>query len=89
MKVFLDKWKIPNSPMVIANTDTDGNGAFDIEFEEKMPAGIYRLRIGAQKAYLVLDGTEGLVEITTSLEGMAKYDIEVKGSKATKEYVTT
>ncbi len=89
MKVFLDKWKIPNSPMVIANTDTDGNGAFDIEFEEKMPAGIYRLRIGAQKAYLVLDGTEGLVEITTSLDGMAKYDIEVKGSKATKEYVTT
>jgi hypothetical protein len=88
MKVFLDKWKIPNSPMVIANTETDGKGSFEIGFEEKMPAGVYRLRIGAQKAYLVLDGTEGLVEINTTLEGMAKYDIDIKGSKASEDYVS-
>jgi len=89
MKVFLDKWKIPNSPMVISNTETNSDGAFEIAFEEKLAPGVYRLRVGAQKAYLILDGSEGLVEINTTFEGMAKYDMEIKGSKASQEYANT
>ena len=87
MKVFLDKWKIPNSPMVIGNTEADAEGTFTIAFEEKMAPGVYRLRVGAQKVFIILDGSESKVEIEGSMASLKSYDMNVTGSKSTKEFV--
>ncbi len=86
MKVFLDKTKIPKSTMVIAQVDTDEDGAFTFEFEEKLSPGVYRLRIGSKKANLVFDGTEGVVVINASLKNLGKYDMTIDGSEVSKEF---
>ncbi len=88
MKVFLDRTKIPNSTMVISQTDTDDEGAFAIDFEEKLEAGVYRIRIGAKKAYLIFDGTEGLVTITGTLGTLDKYDFTIEGSETGETFAT-
>ena len=86
MKIFLDKWKIPNSPMVIANTESDSDGAFEISFEEKMAPGVYRLRVGAQKMFVILDGSESEVTIEGSVASLKTYDVDISGSNSTKEF---
>ena len=86
MKVFLDKWKIPNSPMVIANTEANSDGDFKISFEEKMAPGVYRLRVGAQKIFIILDGSESNVTVKGSLASLKTYDVDISGSKSSKEF---
>ena len=86
MKVFLDKWKIPNSPMVLSTTETDDDGQFSIQFEEAFAPGVYRLRVGAKKAFLVFDGTENTVNIVADLKTLDKYDYAIEGSDASEAY---
>jgi len=86
MKVFLDVTKIPNSTMVKSQIDTDEKGAFALEFEDKLEAGVYRIRIGSKKAYLILDGSESAVVINATLNTLDKYDMTVEGSESSKEF---
>ncbi len=86
MKVFLDKTKIPNSTMVISQVDTDADGAFALDFVEKLDPGVYRLRIGPKKAYLIFDGSEGNVTLNTTLNTLDKYDMTIEGSETSKTF---
>lgn len=86
MKVFLDKTKIPNSTMILSQVDTDDDGAFALDFAEKLEAGVYRLRIGPKKAFLIMDGTEGNVVINASMNTLDKYDMIIDGSESSKTF---
>ena len=87
MKVFLDKTKIPNSTMVLSQIDADADGAFALDFVEKLEPGVYRLRIGPKKAYLIFDGSEGNVVLNASLNTLDKYDMTIEGSETSKTFV--
>jgi peroxiredoxin len=89
MKVFLDKVKLNNQTMVLAQTDADSDGGFEFTFEEPLEAGIYRLRVGAQKAMLVLDGSEKNIRVEGPVAQLEKYEFTVEGSKSSQEFVTT
>jgi len=86
MKIFLDKTKIPNSTMILSQVDTEEDGAFALDFVEKLEPGVYRLRIGPKKAYLIFDGTESEVVINASLNTLDKYDMTIEGSASSKTF---
>ncbi len=89
LQLFLDQTEFDNSNMVIAKADISGNDKFSISLEEGFKPGVYRLRIGAKKANLILDGTESDITINGELATFDKYQFEVEGSNAAKEFVTS
>jgi len=59
LQVFLDQLHGPGAATnILGNNTADGNGAFKIPLREALTAGVYRLRIGASKLPLILDGME-------------------------------
>ena len=86
LKVFLDKARPNNQTMVLNQADTDANGNFALSFEEGIEPGIYRLRVGAKKVFLVLDGTEKKVQFNGDLSSMERYGYTLEGSAASEEF---
>ena len=90
LQVYLDKVGIGNTAnSVVGKADADAQSNFAMAFPEGIQAGVYRLRIGARKMNLILDGTEKTVEVKGDLAGMQRYDVSITGSKATDVYVKT
>ena len=89
MTIYLDKTTLNNKAMVLQQTEADEAGNFEFHFPESLNEGVYRLRIGAKKVYMVFGENEGTVNITGNLKGMDKYQFEITGSKAAEEFVNT
>ena len=70
----------------LETVEVDGSGSFELVLPEKPAAGVYRLRIGARKLPLVLDGTEDVVTVSGSLEGLERYDYSVEGSASANSF---
>jgi len=89
MQAYFDRIAIASSrpTHIVANTDIDGNGNFSFNFPEGEEPGIYNIRIGAQKAFLILDGTENKVNITGDLNTLNRFSYETQGSEATSEFL--
>ena len=88
LQAFLDQWFFDNSNNVIGKADIDANGNFELPVPEGVMAGIYRLRIGAKRAYLVFDGTEKKVEIKGNLTDMNNYNFTITGSPSASEFAS-
>lgn len=86
MKVYLDKIGPNNNTVVLAQTDSDANGDFEIKLEEPIQPSIYRMRIGAGKVFLVLEDASN-VSVKGTLEGMRTHEIEIKGSESAKDFI--
>ncbi|MEM6395527.1 MAG: TlpA disulfide reductase family protein [Bacteroidota bacterium] len=71
----------PNHSLTSAQLE---NGEFVINYPEGIEPGAYLLRIGAQRAYLVLEGQEN-VTISGDITDLNTYKFEVEGSPATAE----
>jgi len=89
MKVFFDKARPNNQTMVLQQADTDNNGGFTIAFEEPLEAGVYRLRIGAKRVYLIFDGKEKKVTVTGDLNNLDAYTFNIEGSVGSVEFRET
>jgi thiol-disulfide isomerase/thioredoxin len=89
MSVFIDQFEPTNSSKIIQSSETNAKGEFSFAFPEGVPAGFYRIRIGAQGADLFLNGQEKKVIMTGKLEEMEKYDYKVVGSTSTESFLTT
>lgn len=85
LKVFLDKARPNNQTMVLNQADTDSDGSFKLEFEEPIEAGVYRLRVGAKKVFLIFDGTERQVTFKGDLNTLEQYAYSVEGSVGSSE----
>lgn len=85
LQIFLDQINYDNSNAVIAKAEIDNNGNFEIPVEDGLTNGIYRIRIGAKKAFLMFDGSEKTVTINGDLETFESYAFEVDGSATSKE----
>lgn len=86
LKVFVDHVTEPNSNMSIQSTSTDENGNFSFNFENSLDPGIYKLRIGSKKGFLILNGDEKNIKIEGDLSTLNKNDFTISGSPGTEEY---
>lgn len=86
MKVYLDKIGPNNNTVVLAQTDSDANGDFEIKLEEPIQPSIYRMRIGAGKIFLVLEDASN-VSVKGTLDGMRTHEIEINGSESAKDFI--
>lgn len=79
MQIFLDEVMIDNTK-VLMKTESSSSGEFTLELEEPLDAGIYRIRAGAQRAYLFTDGSDKRIGISGDLEKIKEFDYQIKGS---------
>ena len=86
MQLFFDQ-VIMNKTQVIARTPINPDGSFAIELEEGVNPGIYRIRVGSQRAFVFLDGSEKKIEVNTDLEKIGQYDFEIKGAPAAADMI--
>ena len=84
LQLFFDIVKM-NQTQVLAKTALAGDGAFQIDLNEPIKPGIYRVRVGSQRAFFFLDGSERVLELNTDVSKIGAHDFEIKGSTAATE----
>lgn len=84
LQVFFDLVKLKTT-QVIEKAPIGPNGKFSMELEQPWHPGIYRIRVGSQRAFFFLDGTEKHLVINTSLNQIGEHDFVIEGSKAATE----
>ncbi len=90
LSVYFDKVDpIEGSNNIVLRSETDGSGNFTLSSEKVIPQGIYRVRIGAQSAYLILDGSEKEIIINGSLNELPNFNFSVSGSPTSQALVNT
>jgi len=89
MRVFFDKSTIGNANNVIGYSEIGTDGSFSIPIENELEAGLYRIRIGSQKAFIPLDGGETSIKITGDLNSIQRYQFTVEGVPAATEALGT
>ncbi len=83
MQVFFDRLSFENASEVLAKTDLSSGGGFSIPLDPKPGPGVYRMRIGAQRIPIILDGNEKIVEVSGSLKDISNLELSVSGSEST------
>lgn len=89
LTVSLDKVMFRPGDGSQGSTTIDDNGNFALGFVPPLEAGLYQLRIGAQRAYIVLDEGATAMQINGTMAELGTYDFDVTGSKSTAELATT
>ncbi len=87
LQVFFDQIKFTNSTNVIGKSDISSGGSFKVAMDEHPGEGIYRIRIGTKRGYLVFDGTEKVVDISGSLTDFDNMNQVVTGSPSSVAYL--
>ncbi len=88
LQLFLDKVTL-NKTQVIAKTALGEGGKFYVEIHDGIQPGIYRIRVGSQRALVFFDGSEKNLRIETSLTNLDNQNFEVKGSETATEMLAT
>ncbi len=88
MKMFLDEWHFDNTTNVLGSTEIKSDGTFELPLDKGIQMGIYRMRIGAKKAFMAFDGSEKNVEVIGNLAEFDKFGFEVKGSNSANQLIT-
>ncbi len=87
MQLFFDEM-IMNKTQVIAKAPIGTDGTFRMELKEKPDPGIYRIRVGSQRAIIFLDGTEKSITLNTHLDRIGSYDFNLEGAPVANELVS-
>jgi thiol-disulfide isomerase/thioredoxin len=87
LKIFVDESNIENSNRVVGKAEIDSNGNFEVPISEGFKAGVYRVRIGAQKAYLITTGSEKSIRLSGDLNQINSFGFNVEGAPATQEFM--
>ena len=86
IQAFLDKITLVNQSNVIQKVDIDAKGNFEFAFDEMLAEGIYRLRIGAKRTYLVLGPNDKHLSMKGSLNDMVTQNLVYEGSKTAVQF---
>lgn len=86
MQVFFDLILL-NNTSVVGKSPVDSDGSFKIELPEGHEPGIYRLRVGSQRALFFLDGSEKKIGLTTTMAKIGAYDFELTGTKHANDMI--
>ena len=85
LEVFLDRVQINGANEVLTKAPIEDDGEFTLNFPKGLNAGIYQLRIGAQRAPIALAADDQVVEVKGDLTDFGKYDFTVTGSESSEE----
>ena len=88
LKIFVDESNMENSNRVVGKSEIDSDENFEVNISEGFNAGVYRVRIGAQKAYLITTGSEKSIRISGDLNQVNSFGINVEGAPANQEYMS-
>ncbi|NNE29437.1 MAG: TlpA family protein disulfide reductase [Saprospiraceae bacterium] len=86
LQVFMDKITLVNKSDVLQKADIDNQGKFDLNFPEGLASGIYRIRIGAKRAFVVLGENDKGLSMNGNLADFSKYNMVMTGSPTSVEY---
>lgn len=89
LEVVLEKSPINQPTVPLAKTMLNDNGEFSLNIPEGLGAGLYSLRVGAQRASLILDGSENDIEISGRLSQLPTYEFDISGSPGTALFTKT
>ncbi len=87
LTLFFDKMHLNNNINTLDKQDLSGNGSFKIAVKEGLDAGVYRVRVGTKKAYLIFDGTESKVTFDADMNTMENAKAQVTGSQSSSDYL--
>lgn len=85
---FFDKLSMDNTNEIILSTPVDASGKFKINFPEKFPSGLYRIRVGVKSIDFILDGSESEVTIDGDLNTVEQMDTKILGIKPMETFAT-
>lgn len=88
MTLFLDAITFSNTSNVIEKVDVASDGAFHIPLENHPGQGIYRVRLGRRRAFVLLDGAEKQLSLEGQLADFDNMGLQVSGSQPTQSYYT-
>ncbi len=80
LQAYFDQMGIGTANNIIGKTDLDASGNFTLNFPEGLKPGPYRVRIGAQKVNLVLNGEEKKINIKADLSQLDQFGADITGS---------
>lgn len=88
LTVYLDKVGVnpASANTVIGKTTADASGAYTLHLDENLNPGLYRIRAGAQRVSIVLDGKEHLVTVNGDLGKLNNFDYSLAGSASSATY---
>lgn len=81
LQVSLDLAHFDRTTVSLGRATCDANGVFEIKSEKPWEEGLYRLKVGAKQVYFILNGKEGVVDITADLNNIDRMEMQVKGSE--------
>ncbi len=86
LELTLDKVEFSNNIAPIGKTNVDAQGKFKLKLDQKPLPGVYMVKIGVKRVLLFIDGSEKVVAINGDLNNFDRYDLNITGSKGSKEY---
>lgn len=89
MTVFLDKVGLGNNTEVLLSDKVASDGTFKFSLPEGLKKGYYRVRIGAQVADLIVNGSENDIVIKGNLAQLNEFNFTVTGAPLTEQFMTT
>ncbi len=88
LQAFLDKVVLGQANSVLSKADINSAGKFEFSFPEGLEAGVYSIRIGAKRTFLVLNGNEKKIRFSADLNTMDAFqNMEVSGAPDTEAYI--
>jgi thiol-disulfide isomerase/thioredoxin len=88
LQVYFDKIGLSptSASLVQGKTDATPTGEFTLDIPTTPQAGLYRLRFGAQKVNLILDGTESNIKFNGDLATLNTFQYQIDGSTSSNAY---
>lgn len=82
--IFLDKIIFGKANEIVGKTESDASGQFSFNFETPVDAGIYNLRVGAQRIPIALDNKPANIKIDGDMATVTKFEFTAAGSRDTE-----
>ncbi len=89
LNIYFDKMTASGNARVITNTKANEAGKFTLNFEEKLDPAVYRLRVGAKKAYLMINDEDSAINITGNIASLSDNSYEITGSPTSSDLQKT
>ncbi len=86
--LYVDKYMYGSPIMSLAKIDIDGNGNFEKEFDGQWETGIYKIRVGRNSMYTIIDSTDAAIEINGNVDQFDNYSVDLKGTESGKTLST-
>lgn len=81
LQVVLEQSFFDRTFQPIGKAACDGEGNFTIEQKGDWPEGVYRLTVGAKKAFFMLDGKEKVIKLKGDISTIDKFEMMAEGSE--------